>query len=180
MTTDVQPRRTNPARSTCDGWETDGVQRVVVVGRGGAGKSTLCRRLGEVTRLPAVELDAVYWDSELRVLTAEEWRDRQRAMVAEDRWIMDGDLGPYDVIEPRLERADTVVILDTPLVVCLWRAVRRGRQRRDFWIWVFRWRRTHLPQILASVGRSAPDATMVWLTGRQVTETWLADLPPAS
>ena len=45
------------------------VERVVVLGRGGAGKSTAAAELGRITGLPVVELDAHFWDSKLVPLT---------------------------------------------------------------------------------------------------------------
>jgi adenylate kinase family enzyme len=149
------------------------VKRVVVFGRGGSGKSTLCRRLAQFTGLPVIELDTIYWDESLRPLTPEEWSRRQSIVVQADEWILDGDLGPYDVTEPRLSRADTVIIMDTSLTTCVWRAVRRGRQRFDFWAWVFRWGRTYRPQILADVQRYAPAAEVVRLSNTRAADRWL-------
>jgi nicotinamide riboside kinase len=150
------------------------VKRVVVFGRGGSGKSTLCRRLGDTTGLPVIELDTIYWDESLRALSPDEWRQRQLSVVQADTWILDGDLGPYDVTEPRLTRADTVVIMDTSLVSCVWRALRRGRQRFDFWAWVFTWGRRYRPQILADVQRYAPTADVVTLSSTRDIDKWLA------
>ena len=149
------------------------MKRVVVFGRGGSGKSTLCRRLDRLTSLPVIELDTIYWDGSLRPLTPEDWSRRQSIVVQADEWILDGDLGPYDVTEPRLSRADTVIIMDTSLTTCVWRAVRRGRQRFDFWAWVFRWGRTYRPQILADVQRYAPAAEVVRLSNTRAADRWL-------
>ena len=149
------------------------MKRVVVFGRGGSGKSTLCRRLGRLTGLPVIELDTIYWDESLRPLTPAEWSRRQSSVVHANEWILDGDLGPYDVTEPRLSRADTVIIMDTPLTTCVWRVVRRGRQRFDFWAWVFRWGRTYRPQILADVQRYAPAAEVVRLSNARAAGRWL-------
>ena len=142
-------------------------------GRGAAGKSTFCRRLGELTGLPVVELDAIYWSEDLRVLTPEEWATRQGSVVACDAWILDGDLGPYDVTTPRLARADTVVILDTHLARCVVRAVRRGARRRDFWVWTLRWGAVHRPRILAEVHDHAPAADVVMLRNPRAVDRWL-------
>lgn len=152
------------------------MRRVVVLGRGGSGKSTLSRRLGAVTGLPVVELDDLYWDESSNPLTHAEWSDRQMEVACQEAWIMDGDLGPHDVLAPRLARADTVVIVDTPLAVCVWRAMRRGRQRIDFWAWVLRWGSTYRPQILAAVDRHAADAELVTLSRAREVERFLAGL----
>jgi len=122
-----------------------GVDRILVLGRGGAGKSTFARRLGAVTGVPVVELDAVFWAAGLDGLSRAEWVARQQELVAGPRWVLDGDLGPYDVLEVRLAAADTVVLLNFSLVRCAWRAVRRGRERADFWWWVLGYRRRSLP-----------------------------------
>ena len=103
------------------------VERVVVLGRGGAGKSALARALGDGLGLPVVELDREFWSASLDPLPVGEWRRRQHVVAGGPAWIMDGDLGPYDDLEPRLVRADAVIVLDLPLWVCAWRARRRGR-----------------------------------------------------
>ena len=76
------------------------MRRVVLLGRGGAGKSTFARRLSEITGIPAVELDKHFWSDVLEPLGPQEWSARQAALVAGERWILDGDLGPHDVLEP--------------------------------------------------------------------------------
>lgn len=58
---------------------------------------------------------------------------------------MDGDLGPYDVPGVRLEAADTVILLDFSFRRCASRAIRRSRERADFWRWVGAYRRRSRP-----------------------------------
>lgn len=71
---------------------------------------------------------------------------------------MDGDLGPYDALEERLKRADTVVVLDFTAARCLYRAARRSREHLDFWIWTLLWRRRSRPVLLQAVARWASKA----------------------
>jgi adenylate kinase family enzyme len=149
------------------------MERVLVFGRGGAGKSTMARHLAGTTGLPLVELDREFWNDALDVMPLDEWRARQRVLAAPDRWIMDGDLGSYDDVAPRMARTDTVVIVDLPLAVCAWRAWRRGRERRDFWVWTLHWRRRNLPSIHESIGHDAPTATVVTLRTRRAVRAWL-------
>ena len=125
------------------------MKRVLVLGRGGAGKSLFARKLGAIADLPVVELDKHFWQPGLSTIEREEWSVVQQELVQQDAWIIDGDLGPYDsALEARVGAADTVILLDFPLWVCAWRAGRRSRERLDFWRWVLAYRRKYLPRIL--------------------------------
>ena len=146
-----------------------------MLGRGGAGKSTFARRLGAVSGLPVVELDELFWREGLRPRSPDEWAAAQGRLVELPRWILDGDLGPYDVLEVRLRRADTVVLLDFSLPRCTWRAARRGPERADFWRWVWAYRRRHRPAILAAVAQHAPGARTHVLRGPRAAERFLRD-----
>ena len=145
--------------------------RVVVLGRGGAGMTTAARRLGELLRAPVIELDRLFWSVDLEPTPPARWAEVQVELAAGDWWVMDGDLGPCDVVEPRLARADTVIVLDFNVVRCLWRSVRRSRERLDFWWWVITWRRTAKPRLLAAVAAHARHAQLhVLHHPRQLTQ----------
>jgi adenylate kinase family enzyme len=150
------------------------VNRILVLGRGAAGKSTLATRLSTHTGIPLVELDSVFWRPDLTPTPPTEWIALQQKLTAEPRWILDGDLGPYDVLEARLSAADTVVLLDFSLFRCLWRALRRSRERLDFWLWLVFWRRRSRPAILAAIARHAPTATLQILRNPLAVERWLS------
>jgi cytidylate kinase len=66
---------------------------VAIIGRGASGKSTLAVRLGEITGLPVIELDKIFWQPGLVATHRDHWTAIQERLVAEERWIMDGDLG---------------------------------------------------------------------------------------
>jgi hypothetical protein len=134
------------------------MQRVVILGRGAAGKSTLARQLGDLTGLPVTELDKLFWQSGLAPTQRAEWTAVQEQLARKNRWILDGDLGPHDVVDVRLRAADTVILLDFGLVRCTWRALRRARVRADFWLWVFAYRRDSVPHLRAEISQHAPDA----------------------
>jgi len=136
------------------------MKRVVVLGRGASGKSTLAVRLGEITGLPVIELDKLFWRPGLVATPRDEWAVVQRQLVAKDGWIMDGDLGPYDAVEIRLRAADTIIFLDFSLVRCAWQAIRRSRERADFWHWLFAYRRESLPLLMEVIARDGPNADL--------------------
>ena len=136
------------------------MRRVVILGPGASGKSTLARRLRDITGIGVIELDKEFWSPALAAMPAAQWTAVQVELAARPAWIMDGDLGPYDIVAPRLRRADTVVLLDVARWRCTWRAVRRSRERADFWKWVWSWRRVYRPALLRSIEREAPTARL--------------------
>ncbi|MEM8925563.1 MAG: hypothetical protein AAGD35_18820 [Actinomycetota bacterium] len=84
----------------------------------------------------------------------------QQELTAADSWILDGDLGPYDEVTTRLERANVVVLFDLPTRLCAWRAFRRSRERWDFWLWLLTWRRRSRPQLLRAIEQHAATADL--------------------
>jgi adenylate kinase family enzyme len=152
------------------------MKRVVILGRGAAGKSTLARRLGEMTGLPTIELDKLFWQSGLAPTLPAEWAALQEQVTRNDSWILDGDLGPNDVVEVRLRAADTVVLLDFGLARCAWRALRRARERADFWLWVVTYRRDSVPQLRAMIARHSPNATVHILRSPTAVKRFLSDV----
>ena len=130
------------------------MQRIMIIGCGGAGKSTLARQLGEKTGLPVVHLDKLFWHPGWIESTRDEIDSKITEAMAEPRWIMDGN---YNRTLPvRLEHCDTVIYLDFSRFACLMGVVRRvltsyGKVRPDMaegcperfdwefiqWIWNF-------------------------------------------
>ncbi len=138
----------------------ESMKRAVIIGRGASGKSTLARRLGDITGLPVIEMDKIFWRPGLIAPPREQWVATQERLVAADRWIMDGDLGPYDAIEVRLRAADTIIFLDFSLVRCAWRAIRRSHERADFWRWLLSYRYQSRPILKTAIAKYAPNARL--------------------
>jgi adenylate kinase family enzyme len=104
-------------------------RRVVVTGLAGAGKSTFSRALSARTGLPVIVLDFHFWLPGWAEPTEAAWREKQNALLAGDGWIADGNYTA--TLDLRLERADTVVFLDTPWWMCARRAFVRGLRSRS-------------------------------------------------
>ena len=149
------------------------MQRVVILGRGAAGKSTLARALGTITNLPVLELDKLFWQPGLLPTSRESWSAAQEQLAAREQWIMDGDLGPYDAVAPRLRRADTVIILDFSFLRCAWQAIKRSRERADFWRWLITYRRTHLPRLRQAIAQHAPAAELLVFPDARAAERFI-------
>jgi len=144
------------------------------VGPGAAGKSTLAVCLGKITGLPVIELDKLFWPASLVAMPRDHWAAIQRELTRRESWIMDGDLGPYDVVDVRLQAADTVVFLDFSLVRCAWRALRRSRERADFWRWLFSFRRRSRPLLRQAIAEHAGDADIYVLRTPRAVRRFVA------
>lgn len=109
-------------------------KRILVIGCPGAGKSTLSLELAELSGLPLIHLDKEYWKKDWQEPAKEEWHKKVDELISADKWILDGNYG--GTMERRLARADAVIFLDYPRLVCLWSALKRqiqfhGKTRPD-------------------------------------------------
>lgn len=104
-----------------------GCDRISILGRTGSGKTTLARELAAAIGVPHVELDALYFGPDFSTAPLPLLRERTIAALAGGRWVADGNKSAVrDLVWPR---ADTIVWLDYPLVVSLWRLGRRALWR---------------------------------------------------
>jgi adenylate kinase family enzyme len=111
------------------------MQRVIVVGTPGAGKSTLAEQLALRLGYPFLELDALFWGPNWISVGREVFRERVRQAIAVDCWVAGGN---YSAARDLLwAAADTLIWLDYPLwfsmVRLLRRTVRRIMQREVLW-----------------------------------------------
>jgi len=169
------------------------MQRVAIVGCSGGGKSTLARALGEHFGLPVVHLDTLFWKPGWVESTLEEFRPRVDAAAAKDRWIIEGGFSSASAL--RFARADTIIWIELPILLCLWRAVRRallsyGRTRADlapgcpekfdlaFYRYIWTWNRVTRPKMARALTEHAPEATIVRLASDTAKARFLAGLEP--
>ena len=99
------------------------MNRVIVIGSGGAGKSTLAPQIGEILGLPVIHLDREFWRPNWMATPEDEWIERVRELVARERWVMDGNFG--GTMDIRIAACDTVVYLDFPRILCTYRVLKR-------------------------------------------------------
>jgi adenylate kinase family enzyme len=98
--------------------------RVAVFGNAGGGKSTLSKRLAEITGLPMVALDLLKYKSGGGEILYEEYKAAHDRLLQQDQWIIDG-YGSLDTIWQRLEVADTLVYIDMPVFRHYWWVTKR-------------------------------------------------------
>lgn len=105
----------------------EGCERILILGRTGSGKTTLARELAAALGVPHVELDSLYFGPDFSRAPLSLLRERTSAAIAGDRWVTDGNKRAVrDLVWPR---ADTIIWLDYPVYLSLWRLAKRARIR---------------------------------------------------
>jgi adenylate kinase family enzyme len=100
------------------------MRRVAVFGNAGGGKSTLARRLAELTRLPLHSVDILQFRTGGDVVPDEEYLKAHAQLLGQDEWIIDG-YGGIAAAWERFAKADTLVYIDLPLVTHGWYVTKR-------------------------------------------------------
>ncbi|HEY9401229.1 MAG TPA: DNA topology modulation protein [Pyrinomonadaceae bacterium] len=167
------------------------MRKILVIGSGGAGKSTFARRLGQLLDIEVIHLDSLYWKSGWVETPKAEWAETVAELARRDAWIMDGNYS--GTLDLRVEACDTLIFLDMPRLVCLWRVLKRlivyhRRTRPDmaagcdekltleFILWVWNYPRTRRPKILKRMRENAGSKQMLRLRSPGEAEKFLAAL----
>jgi adenylate kinase family enzyme len=170
-----------------------GMKRVMVIGPGGAGKSTFARRLGERTGLPVIHLDEHHWRPGWEETPKQEWRAIVTDLAAGDEWIIDGNYG--GTIDVRVGAADTAIFLDYAPLPCVARALRRSilnygravqapgcKERVDvkFLRWIAHYRRDSRPRALAQLEAGGSHLELHVLRHPRDAQRFLEGVPEAA
>lgn len=106
------------------------MEKVIVIGCPGAGKTTFAERLRDKTGLSLFYLDAIWHRPDRTHISRDEYDGRLAEILALDEWIIDGNYSR--TMETRLAVCDTVFLFDLPVEVCLEGATSRlGKGRYD-------------------------------------------------
>ena len=131
------------------------MERIMIIGCGGVGKSTLARQLGKITGVPVVHLDQIFWSpGNWEHLEKQEFDDLMIREMEKPKWILDGNYNR--TLQMRLEQCDTLIYLDFNRFTCIIGWLKRvitnwGKARIDMapgckewfdpefakWLWTF-------------------------------------------
>ena len=165
------------------------MQKILVIGCPGAGKSTFARSLRDRTGLPLVYLDCLWHRPDGSHVTQEAFDGALQAQLARPQWIIDGNY--LRTMEPRMAACDTIFLLDYPLDVCLAGAQSRiGTRREDLpWVeeafdpefrqWILDFGRDQLPRVYQLLGQYAPGREVHIFRSREQAGCYLAALDAA-
>ena len=164
------------------------MRRISIIGSGGAGKSTLATRLGNILHLPVIHLDRLHWQPGWIETPKDEWRRKVEEIVRANRWIIDGNFG--GTMEIRLAACDTVIFLDFPPAICTWRVIKRRFKYRkvtrpdmgegcpekldlQFVSWVWNFTSNTKPAIEERLSRLPADKRLIRLTSPAAVKSFL-------
>ena len=167
------------------------MQRISIVGSGGAGKSTFAKQVGAILNLPVIHLDSLFWQPGWVETPEERWREVIQQIVQRDTWVIDGNYG--STLDIRFAATDTIIFLDYPRLLCLYRVLKRrvqytGRTRPDmaegcpekidlaFLRWIWNYPRTGRVQVLNAIEQYRESKTIVQLHSPHETQRFLSAL----
>ncbi len=162
--------------------------RVLIVGCGGAGKSTLAVEMGKRFGLPVVHLDKLWWlhdwqnrsEHEFDILLADE--------LMKNDWIIEGNF--FRTFGTRLKHADFCIFLDYDTELCIQSVYLRAEKYRgttrpdmadgcteriddEFENWIFSFKEKVRPSMLSELKNGS--VPYVIFQTRVATASWLEE-----
>lgn len=169
------------------------MKKILIIGSGGAGKSTMARRLNEATGIETIHLDKVFWRPNWIETPKDEWEKTVENLLKKDSWIMDGNFS--GTMEMRFAACDTVIFLDMPRTICLWQAYKRflfynGNNRPDmaegcgetfdlkFYKWIWDFPKRSKPKVEAFIKQFQDTKEIIRLTTKKEIEDFFTNRFP--
>ena len=169
------------------------MNRVMVIGGNGSGKTTFSKEFARITGLPLTHLDRLYWRDNWERVSREEFDAALGEVLDTPRWVIDGNF--TRTIPRRMEYADTVIWFDFPVILCFFGTVERfiknygksrddmggycperlDKEKLDFFFSTFRFNKINRPKIRAAL-KENPDVTLIVFHNRRQAEKYLKTL----
>ena len=161
------------------------MEKVIVIGCPGAGKSVFSRELRDKTGLPLYYLDMLWHKPDKTNVSPEQFDAALKTVMEKERWIIDGNY--LRTLEWRIQKCDTVFLLDYPPEVCLEGAKSRiGKEREDlpwkesvfdeeFRQWILDFPRDQLP-VIYELLKKYKDKKIIVFHGREEAGNYLENL----
>ena len=166
------------------------MNRVIIIGPGGAGKSYFSKQLAGITNLPLYHLDNIFWKEDRTHISRDEFDKKLLEILEKDEWIIDGDYSrTYEI---RMKYADTIYFLDFPLEVALAGVESRiGKTRDDipwredvfdpeFRQWIIDWYKNTQPWVYHLIEKYKGSKNIVIFKTREEVDSYIESCRSAS
>lgn len=161
------------------------MNKVLIIGSPGSGKSTLSNNLRTQLRLPLYHLDKINWKNNKDYLSREEFNTELVKVLKTDRWIIDGNYNRTMAL--RATYADTIIWLDAPRTLCLYRVSKRyfsyfrkqtpfgnpNKLSLKFLLFVWRFKKNNVPNIQQIIDEHASEKQIIKLTSDEDVATFI-------
>ncbi|MFC2074729.1 DNA topology modulation protein [Bdellovibrionota bacterium] len=163
-------------------------EKILVLGSSGSGKSTFATKLGKKLGNEVIHLDRHFWKPNWTKPSREEWHQTNSELAQKPKWIIDGNF--CNSLNLRMPHADTIIYLDFPKFLCLYRVlIRRFKfsteprpdmgegcaERIDFeflkYIWTFN--QKIRPEIFESIKEHKKEKNLIILSGTKEVSNFL-------
>ena len=162
------------------------MNKIIVIGCPGSGKSTFSKELNKIYNLPLYHLDLIWNKPDKTTISREEFDNKLEEIFKEEEWIIDGNY--QRTLETRIKEANTIFLLDYPLEVCLTGAISRIGVKRDDMPWleetlneefkqkILAFEKTKLPQIYELLEKYKENKNIIIFKTRQESIEYLEKL----
>lgn len=168
------------------------MRKIIIIGSGGSGKSTLARKLSKILNIKVYHLDMLLWKPNWIGVSREEQIRIQNEILKNDEWIIDGNYSR--TIDLRINAADTIIFLDLPRIICLFRVFKRyfkylhksrpdmveGNKERinfDFLKWIWNYPKVIKPIIMNKLKDASNDKKILIMKSPKDIKRLLKSLP---
>lgn len=162
------------------------MNKIIVIGCPGSGKSTFARELKKYYNIELYHLDLIWNKPDKTTITREEFDNELTKILKKDEWIIDGNY--QRTLERRIKEANTIFLLDYPLEVCLDGANSRVGIKREDMPWkeeklneefkqkILDFSKSKLPQIYELLDKYKTDKTIIIFRTRAEATKYLEDI----
>ncbi|MFC6464358.1 AAA family ATPase [Marinilactibacillus sp. GCM10026970] len=159
------------------------MKKILVIGCPGSGKSTLSERLAKALDLELIHLDRINWIDDNHTLNRADFDEQLEKILLKDCWIIDGNYNR--TLSRRLIAADTVIWLDLPRILCVYRILKRfikgkilhnrtfgnpNKIEKDFLKFVWNFNKTNRPLILNALKNSSDKRIIILKTSKEIKQ----------
>jgi adenylate kinase family enzyme len=164
------------------------MNKIALIGSGGSGKSTMAAKMGEKLNIKVWHLDRLLWKPNWTPTNREEQNQILEELIRKENWIIDGNYN--STLDIRLKAADTIIFLDLPRYICVFRVFKRMVKYRNqtrpdmregcnekvdfkFLKWVWDYPINKRPNVLAKLEKLAQDKNVIILKSPREVDRFL-------